>query len=63
MERESGQIIRFTYRVLDADKANVLNDKKFEPSLIDPRGVGAKSAGNVAVLVASERRELAVLLA
>jgi len=40
VERESGQIIRFTYRVLDADKANVLNDKKFEPSLIDPRGVG-----------------------
>jgi hypothetical protein len=34
---ESGEIIRFAYRVLDADKANVLNDKKFEPSLIDPQ--------------------------
>jgi len=34
---ESGEIIRFTYRVLDAEKANVLNDKKNEPSLIDPQ--------------------------
>ena len=34
---ESGQIIRFTYRVLDADKAKMLNDKKVEPSLIDPQ--------------------------
>ncbi len=34
---ESGEVVRFTYRVLDADKAKVLNDKKFEPSLIDPR--------------------------
>jgi len=34
---ESGEIIRFTYRVLDADKARVLNDKKFEPLLIDPQ--------------------------
>jgi hypothetical protein len=34
---ESGEVIRFTYRVLDADKARVLNDKKFEPSLIDPK--------------------------
>jgi hypothetical protein len=33
---ESGQIIRFTYRVLDAEKAKPLNDKKVEPSLIDP---------------------------
>jgi hypothetical protein len=32
---ESGEVIRFTYRVLDADKARVLNDKKYEPSLID----------------------------
>jgi hypothetical protein len=32
---ESGEIIRFSYRVLDADKAVVLNDKKLEPSLID----------------------------
>jgi hypothetical protein len=34
---ESGEVIRFTYRVLDADKAKVLNDKKNEPSLIDPQ--------------------------
>jgi hypothetical protein len=34
---ESGEVIRFTYHVLDADKAKVLNDKKFEPSLIDPQ--------------------------
>jgi hypothetical protein len=34
---ESGEIIRFTYRVLDASKAKALNDKKAEPSLIDPQ--------------------------
>ena len=34
---ESGEIIRFSYRVLDAEKAKALNDKKAEPSLIDPR--------------------------
>jgi hypothetical protein len=34
---ESGEIIRFAYRVLDADKAKILNDKNFEPSLIDPQ--------------------------
>ena len=34
---ESGEMIRFAYRVLDADKAKTLNDKKLEPSLIDPR--------------------------
>jgi len=34
---ESGEIIRFTYRVLDPNKAKELNDKKFEPSLIDPQ--------------------------
>jgi hypothetical protein len=34
---ESGEIIRFTYRVLDANKAKMLNDKKNEPSLIDPQ--------------------------
>jgi hypothetical protein len=33
---ESGEVIRFTYRVLDAEKAKALNDKKNEPSLIDP---------------------------
>jgi hypothetical protein len=34
---ESGEVIRFSYRVLDPDKAAVLNDKKAEPSLIDPQ--------------------------
>jgi hypothetical protein len=34
---ESGEIIRFAYRVLDPDKAQALNDKKAEPSLIDRR--------------------------
>jgi hypothetical protein len=34
---ESGEIIRFSYRVLDVDKAQALNDVKSEPSLIDPR--------------------------
>ena len=34
---ESGELIRFTYRVLDADKAKVLNDKKSEPALYAPR--------------------------
>jgi hypothetical protein len=34
---ESGEVIRFTYRVLDADKAKMLNDKKNQPSLIDPK--------------------------
>lgn len=34
---ESGEVIRFSYRVLDAHKAKTLNNKKLEPSLIDPR--------------------------
>ena len=34
---ESGEIIRFSYRVLDAEKANALSDKKNEPSLVDPK--------------------------
>jgi hypothetical protein len=33
---ESGEIIKFTYRVLDPNKAKVLNDKKNEPKLDDP---------------------------
>jgi len=32
---ESGELIRFNYRVLDPGKAVVLNDKKAEPELID----------------------------
>jgi hypothetical protein len=34
---ESGEVIRFNYRVLDAQKAQTLNDQKAEPILIDPR--------------------------
>jgi hypothetical protein len=33
---ESGQLIRFSYEVLDPDKATPLNDKKLEPKLIAP---------------------------
>jgi hypothetical protein len=32
---ESGQLIRFDYRVLDPAKAAALNDKKAEPQLFD----------------------------
>ena len=32
---ESGELIRFNYRVLDPEKAAALNDKKAEPELID----------------------------
>jgi hypothetical protein len=34
---ESGELLRFNYRVLDATKAAPLNDKKFAPALIAPR--------------------------
>jgi len=34
---ESGEIIRFSYRVLDPQKAGVLNNKRSDPSLIAPR--------------------------
>ena len=34
---ESGEMIRFSYRVLDPRKAAALNDKNAEPSLIDPQ--------------------------
>lgn len=34
---ESGEMIRFSYRVVDTEKAKPLNDKKNEPSLIDPK--------------------------
>ena len=33
---ESGEIIRFSYRVLDAARAETLNDAKLEPKLVDP---------------------------
>jgi hypothetical protein len=34
---ESGELVRFNYRVLDPEKASTLNDKKAEPELIDPQ--------------------------
>jgi len=34
---ESGEVVRFNYRVLDPVKAKVLNDPGAEPSLEDPR--------------------------
>ena len=34
---ESGELIRFSYRVLDPVKAKALNDKKKEPFLVDPQ--------------------------
>jgi hypothetical protein len=34
---ESGEVIRFSYQVLDPQKAKVLNDKRLEPSLVDPQ--------------------------
>ena len=34
---ESGELIRFSWRVVDPAKAAALNDKKAEPTLIDPQ--------------------------
>jgi hypothetical protein len=34
---ESGEVVRFSYRVLDPARARVLNDKRAEPSLLAPR--------------------------
>ena len=34
---ESGQMIRFSYRVIDVEKAKGLNDKKANPFLIDEK--------------------------
>jgi hypothetical protein len=34
---ESGELVRFTYRVVDPSKAGMLNEKRNEASLIDPR--------------------------
>ena len=36
-ETASGSLIRFSYRVVDADKAKILNDKKLHPYLIDEK--------------------------
>lgn len=33
---ESGEVIRFSYHVVDAEKAKALNDKKAQPVLMDP---------------------------
>lgn len=33
---ESGEMIRFSYRVVDAEKAKTVADKKNKPSMIDP---------------------------
>jgi hypothetical protein len=34
---ESGELIRFTYRVVDPAKAGLLNDKKVTPWLVDEK--------------------------
>ena len=34
---ESGELIRFSWRVVDAARAKPLNDKRVEPILIDPQ--------------------------
>ena len=34
---ESGEVIRFSYQVLDVNKAKMLNNKRLEPALIDER--------------------------
>ena len=34
---ESGALIRFSYRVLEPEKAKPLNDERNEPSLVDPK--------------------------
>jgi hypothetical protein len=34
---ESGELVRFSYRVLDPSRSRVLNDKRNDASLIDPK--------------------------
>ena len=34
---EAGEVIKFSFEVLDPEKARILNDKKNEPVLIDPQ--------------------------
>src|SRR5437879_12304592 len=41
---ESGEVLRFTYRVLDPSKAKALNGQKHEPGPVDPHG-GIKMGG------------------
>jgi hypothetical protein len=57
---ESGEVVRFTYRVLDANKAKLLNDKKLEPMLVDPQAgvsLGIPSMENVGQLRESSAPE------
>ena len=35
---ESGELIRFTYYVVDPERTKALNDKRLEPSLVFPEG-------------------------
>jgi hypothetical protein len=34
---ESGELVRFSYRILDPQRAAQLNDKKAQPTLVDPQ--------------------------
>src|SRR3954453_22383901 len=34
---ESGELIRFSYRVVDSERAAMLNEKTLEPALLDPQ--------------------------
>ena len=34
---ESGELVRFAWRVVDPARAGLLNDRKLEPTLVDPR--------------------------
>jgi len=34
---ESGEVVRFAWRVVDPDKAKVLSDKRLKPALVDPQ--------------------------
>jgi hypothetical protein len=34
---ESGELVRFAWRVVDPEKAKVINDKRLEPALVDPQ--------------------------
>lgn len=34
---ESGELVRFAWRVVDPERAALLNDKKLSPSLVDPQ--------------------------
>ncbi len=34
---ESGELVRFSWRVLEPERASLLNDKQLEPSLVDPQ--------------------------